>query len=260
MDHEANLEDKVAVVTGSARGIGRAIALALAKDGANIVVSDIDEEEMNLVRQEVENVGRRAIVCKANVSIKKEVNHLMDMTIREYGKIDILVNNAGTAILNLIEDFTEEDWNKVLSVNLNGVFFCSQAAGKEMIKKKKGKIINITSIRGKVAEPMRVAYTTSKAAVIALTKSLAVEWAKYNIEVNAVAPNYVKTKLVQMAMDKGVISEEAIIRRTPKGRLATAEEIAEVVKFLASDKSNYITGTTIYVDGGFLAYAAFQSC
>jgi len=253
MYNGANLRDKVAVVTGSGRGIGRAIALALAKDGADIVVSDSDEEGMNLVKQEVENIGRRSMPCKVDVSIKKEVDNLMDMTVKEFGKIDILVNNAGVAILNLIENFTEEDWNKVLSVNLTGVFFCSQAAGKEMIKNKKGKIINISSIRGKVAAPMCVAYSTSKAGVIALTKALAVEWAKYNIDVNAVAPGYIKTSLIQREIDRGVISEGDMVRRTPKGRLGTPEEIAEVVKFLASDKSNYITGTTIYVDGGLLA-------
>jgi NAD(P)-dependent dehydrogenase (short-subunit alcohol dehydrogenase family) len=256
-EQEINLRGRVAVVTGAARGIGKAVSLTLAEAGADIVIADVLENEMRRVGEEIQNFRRKVIICRTDVSAKEEVRRLVEVTIGEFGKVDILVNNAGIAIVKPIEEFTEEEWNRVLAINLTGIFLCSQAFGMVMMKGRGGKIINIASILGKVALPMRAAYTTSKAGVIALTKALAVEWAKYNIDVNAVAPGYVRTDLVQMALDEKIISEGDIIRRTPKGRLAMPEEVAEVVKFLASGRQNYITGQTIYIDGGMIAYGGW---
>ncbi|MEM2338952.1 MAG: glucose 1-dehydrogenase [Nitrososphaerales archaeon] len=248
------LKDKVAIVTGAGRGIGREIALLFANEGANIVVNDIAYESAQEVAKEIENMGRVALAIKADVSNSFNVNHMGQRVLEKFNRIDILVNNAGIPLVKPAEEMNEDEWDKVLNVNLKGPFLCSTAVGKIMIKQKSGKIINISSIAGINAFPFRIAYCTSKAGLIMLTKVLAIEWAKYNINVNAIAPGYVKTEMIAELVRKGVINYESLEKRIPMGRLAAMSDIAKTALFLASDESNYINGSVIVVDGGWTAY------
>jgi 3-oxoacyl-[acyl-carrier protein] reductase len=255
-----SLKKKVALVTGASRGIGRAIALALAKEGADVAVncsSSIKEAEQ--VTIEIKKLGRNAIVIKADVADKTSVEKMVDEVIRQFGKIDILVNNAGMATIGSSEKLEEKVWRRGIDVMLSGTFFCSQAAGKEMIKQKSGKIINIASINGIVAFPERVSYCSAKAGVMALTKVLASEWAKYNINVNAIAPGYVETEMVNNLVSQGKINIKEIKRRTPSGNLSSAEDIAKAVVFLTSESSKSINGQTMVIDGGWTAYGYLES-
>lgn len=254
------LQDKVSLVTGSSRGIGRAIALAFAREGADVVLNcstsvTLAEE----VAREIKGLGRRAMVIQADVANKVEVDDMVKKVVNEFGGIDILVNNAGMSVVGASEELEESRWKRGIDVMLTGVFFCSQAAGKEMIKQKKGKIINIASINGIGAFPERVSYGSAKAGVIQLTRTLGCEWAKYGVNVNAVAPGYIKTQLVTDLLAKGVYNEKEVANRTPAGRLGECEEVADAVVFLASDESKYIIGQTIVVDGGWTAYGYLES-
>ena len=249
------LPNKVAIITGGSRGIGKAIAVEFAKEGANVVlVVDKDVEGANKVAGEVEAIGRKTLVVKADVSKRSEANRIVEETLKSFGRIDVLVNNAGISQVAPSVELSEEEWNRVLGINLSGVFFCSQAVAKVMIKQGKGKIINIASVTGEEAFPMRAAYCVSKSGAIMLTKVLAIEWAQYNIQVNAIAPGYVETELVLNLIRKGLIDVDALKRRIPMQRLAKPEEIAKVAVFLASEDSSYVTGETIIVDGGWVAY------
>ncbi len=249
------LLDKVSVVTGASRGIGRAIALEFAKEGADIVVVvDRDIDGAQKVVDEIRSMGREGLIVKADVSKRSEVDKVVQKALEKFGKIDVLVNNAGVSQVSPSVELSEDEWSHVIGVNLSGVFFCCQAVGKEMIKQRRGKIINISSISGVAAYPMRAAYCSTKAAVIMLTKVLAIEWAKYNIQVNAIAPGYVETSLVLNLISKGLLDLKALERRIPMGRLAKPDEIAKVAIFLASDDCSYITGETIFIDGGWTAY------
>lgn len=247
------LVNKVAIVTGAGRGIGKAIALALAKEGADLVVVSRTPSEFMETAKEVEVLGRQALTLKVDVSKKEDVDSMVNLTMQKFGKIDVLVNNAGASMVRPSEELSEEDWDKTIAVNLKGVFLCSQAVGRIMIKQKMGKIINISSMAGKIGLPMRAAYCAAKAGVIALTKVLAVEWAKYSININAIAPSIVKTSIIADLIRRGLANEEDLIRRTPMRRLATPEEVADLAVFLVSDASKYITGQTIFIDGGWLA-------
>ena len=254
------LKDKVALVTGASRGIGRAIALALAGEGADVALncsSSVDEAEK--VAREIEKLGRRAAVIQADVADKAAVERMVREVITQFGKIDILVNNAGMATVGPSEDLEEDIWRRGIDVMLTGVFFCSQAAGKEMIKQKSGKIINIASINGIVAFPERACYCSAKAGVMALTKVLGCEWARYNINVNAVAPGYVETDLVRNLVSQGTLDVDELAGRTPNGKLASSDDIADTVVFLASEDSKHIVGQTIVVDGGWTAYGYLES-
>jgi NAD(P)-dependent dehydrogenase (short-subunit alcohol dehydrogenase family) len=253
------LENKVALVTGAARGIGKAIASRLSADGARVVISDIDLPAAQTTAAELEKTGRGAIAVRANVADKTEVEAMVKRAVEEFGKIDILVNNAGMSVFGASVDLEESRWRQGLDVMLTGVFFCSQAAGREMIKRKSGKIINIASVNGIVAFPERACYCSAKAGVMALTKVLGCEWARFNINVNAVAPGYVETDLVKNLAVQGTLDVQDLARRTPAGRLGKVEEIASAVAFLASDESQYIQGQTIVVDGGWTAYGYPES-
>lgn len=243
------LENMVAIVTGSSRGIGRAIALAFAREGADLVVNDLDLEGAEKVASEVEALGRRALAVKADVSRSDEVSHLVKSALAEFEKIDVLVNNAGILLAAPLEEISEEYWDRVLDVNLKGTFLCSQAVGREMIKRRKGSIINIGSIAGCMSYSMAGSYGPSKAAVINLTKQLAMEWAKYNIRVNAINPGLIRTPFTEP-----IYTDEEVLRKRiqmiPLGRIGTPEDVAEVAVFLASEDSSYVTGQTIMVDGG----------
>jgi NAD(P)-dependent dehydrogenase (short-subunit alcohol dehydrogenase family) len=254
------LENKIALVTGASRGIGRDIALAFAREGADITINCLASVELaEEVAREIKGLGRRAMVIRANVADKAEIEGMVKKIVAEFGRLDILVNNAGMAVVGASAELEESQWKKGIDVMLTGVFFCSQAAGKEMIKQQNGKIINIASIAGIGALPERACYCSAKAGVIQLTRVLGCEWAKYNINVNAVAPGYVKTALVEELIEKGKYDEEKLSARAPMGRLGTCEEVADAAVFLASEESRYITGQTIVVDGGWSSYLYLES-
>jgi 3-oxoacyl-[acyl-carrier protein] reductase len=254
------LKNKVALVTGASRGIGRAIALALAREGADVAINcSTSIKEATKVVQEIKRLGRRAVVIQADVSDKVAVEKMVKEVVTRLGKIDILVNNAGMATVGRSENLEEKIWRRGIDVMLTGVFFCSQAAGREMIKRKSGKIINIASINGIAAFPERACYCSAKAGVMALTKVLGCEWATYNINVNATAPGYVETNLVRNLVSQGTLDVGELSGRTPTGKLAGSEDIANTVVFLASEDSKYIVGQTIIVDGGWTAYGYLES-
>ncbi len=247
----AQFTDRVAVVTGSSRGIGRAIALELAKRGASLVVNYIDpfENDANGVVKEIEALGSQAIAVKASVTQAAEVEALMKATVDRFGKIDILVNNAGTTRDNLIMMMKEEDWDLVLSINLKGAWLCSKAAVKSMFRKRYGRIVNISSVSGIAGQGGQTNYSSSKAGLIGLTKALAREVASRQVTVNAVAPGFVKTDLTAN-LPRELLDE--LNKRIPLERWGTVEDIALAVAFLASDEASYITGHILSVDGGLV--------
>lgn len=247
------LKNKVAIVTGSRRGIGKATALELAKEGAKIVVSDIDLKECQSVCDEIRKIGSDAIAVKCDVSKKRDVDAMVKKTIQKFKRIDILVNNAGVVLMKPFVEMTEKDWDFVLDINLKGVFLCTNAVVKQMIKQKSGKIISIASIAGEVGFMNISAYCASKAGIINLTRELALELAPFNINVNAVAPGVIATKMTEDLL-KDKKTREILLANTPLGRVGQPEEIGKVVVFLASDDSNFITGHTLVVDGGWLTH------
>jgi NAD(P)-dependent dehydrogenase (short-subunit alcohol dehydrogenase family) len=246
-----NLEGKTAIVTGAGRGIGKAIAKAFGVSGTKVVVNDVDEAAAAEVCREIEAGGGTARPAKADVRVSGEVARMVQMAVRDLGGIHVLVNNAGIVLRKPAEEILEEEWDRVIDINLKGTFLCSQAAAKAMISAGKGgKIINISSVMGAVALPPRAAYCASKGGIINLTKDLAAEWAQYGIAVNGIAPGWTVTEMTQ-----GYFSQEPVRRylleRIPLNRLGKPEDIAHMAVFLASDYADYITGQTIFVDGGW---------
>lgn len=247
-----DLSGKVAIVTGATRGLGRAMADALAGAGANIVVTSRSPADCEKVAAEIERLGVRALPVPGDVSKKENIERLVGRTLEEFGTIDILVNNAGTAVTKSALDITEEDWDQVLNVNLKAVFFLAQAVGREMVKRGKGKIINIASMLGLVGDVAVLPYCVSKGGVLQMTRALALEWARYGVTVNAVAPGYVITSMNEAAFQNPKVMEH-VLRKTPLRRLGQAEEVAGAVVYLASDAANYTTGSVLVVDGGWTA-------
>jgi len=241
------LKEKVGIVTGAGSGIGKAIAKKLAQEGCNLVANDINETSLNNVVNEIQSLGYRAIGVKADVANKTEVELLVKTTIQKYGKIDLLVNNAGIYPASPVTELKEEEWNRVIDVNLKGVFICSQEVVKYMIKQKSGAIVNIGSVDGKEPPGGNAHYSAAKAGVMNITKTFALELAKYGIRVNCVAPGWVATPNI-LANDRW----KMIINKIPIGRLAKAEEIADGVLFLLSDSSSYITGEILDINGGLM--------
>lgn len=248
-----DFKDKVAIVTGGSRGLGKAMAMGLAEAGANIVIADILEQESLNTVEEIKKLGVSAISVKIDVSNKEDVNNLVQKTLENFGKIDILVNNAGFLRTCPPEEIDEKTWDLVINVNLKGQFLCAQAVGKEMIKKKCGKIINIASIAGKSAFSQALCYNISKAGIIMLTKSLAFDWGKHNIQVNAIAPGVFKTPMTEEMLESEAM-QQIIKNSVPLQRYAEPNELVTTVLYLASDASNYITGETITVDGGWTCH------
>jgi len=247
------LDNKTAIVTGARRGIGRTIALALAKEGANVVVSDISQEDCQTVVTEIEGLGRKGLALKCNVTSRAEVEDMVRRAVAEFGKVDILVNNAGIISFKPFLELTDEDWDNTLNVNLKGQFLCSRAAAKEMAKNKWGRIINIASISSGgcgIAFPLIAHYTASKGGVMALTEALALELTPQGINVNAICPGAIDTDMVKAVKEGGQL--EQVLLRIPKGRLGQPEDIANLAVFLASDESDYISGAAIVIDGGWL--------
>jgi 3-oxoacyl-[acyl-carrier protein] reductase len=243
------LEGKVAVVTGGAQGIGRAIAETLAQRGADIVVADLDPGRSQEAVTAVTKIGRRALNVKVNVADWNDAKAMVDQVLKEWGKIDILVNNAGITRDGLLLRMKEEDWNLVLQVNLNGTFHCTKAALSPMTKQRSGRIINIASIVGAMGNAGQANYAASKAAVIGFTKTVAREYASRQVTVNAVAPGFIDT-----AMTQGLPADvkELLQKQIPLGRLGLPADVAEAVCFLASDAAGYITGQVLHVNGGML--------
>jgi 2-deoxy-D-gluconate 3-dehydrogenase len=249
---EFDLSGKVALVTGAARGLGREYALALARYGADLVVSDILPEIEN-IKPEIERLGRRVLVQQTDVCQIPEIYAMVNESVKAFDRIDILVNNAGVNIPQWAIDVTEEAWDKVINLNLKALFFCCQAVGKVMVRQKKGKIINISSTMGSVGLERRAAYSSSKAGVNLLTKVLAIEWAPYNINVNAIAPTFVETPLTKpMFEEQGF--RESVLREIPMGRIAQTKDITGAVIYLASEASNMVTGHVLLIDGGWTAH------
>ncbi|MEN8153915.1 MAG: 3-oxoacyl-[acyl-carrier-protein] reductase [Acidobacteriota bacterium] len=242
-------EYKNSIVTGAARGIGKSIALSLAKAGLNVVVSDILIEEAEKVAEEIRGLGVESIAVKSDVSKMESVKELIGKTVETFGSVDFLVNNAGITRDNLSIRMSEEEWDMVLNINLKGTFLCSQVAAKEMMKKRFGRIVNIASVSGILGTAGQSNYASSKAGVIALTKSFARELGGRNITTNAIAPGYIITEMTEKLPEK---VKEAYISQIPLKRGGTPDDIAEVVKFLISPSAAYITGTVINVSGGLL--------
>ena len=247
------LANQVAIVTGAGQGIGRAIALTLAKEGAAVIVNDINLESAKKVAEEITSQGGQAQPIKADIVNGEEVSKMAKETVASFKKIDILVNNAGIGKVIPAMETTEAQWDSIIDINLKGQFLCSQAVAKHMIKQKRGRIINIASIGGHVGAPGFAAYGASKGGVIQLTRVLAIEWAKYNIKVNTVSPGMTMTAMVEAAAKKLPDFFIKGIERTPLKRPAKPEDIANAVLFLAAPESDYITGQEIIVDGGQLA-------
>jgi 3-oxoacyl-[acyl-carrier protein] reductase len=240
---------KNAIVTGAARGIGKSIALKLAASGFNVVVSDILLEEAENAAKELEGSGVKSMAIKTDVSHQPDVENLIKTTVQQWGSVDFLVNNAGVTRDNLSIRMKEEEWDMVLNINLKGTFLCSQAAAKEMMKRRFGRIVNMASVSGILGTPGQANYASSKAGVIALTKSMARELGKRNITINAIAPGFILTEMTQKLPDK---VKEEYVANIPLNRPGTPEDIAEVVHFLVSPSASYITGTVINVSGGLL--------
>jgi 3-oxoacyl-[acyl-carrier protein] reductase len=243
------LAGKIAVVTGAAQGIGRAIAEALAEDGADIVVADLDPSRSQDTVAAIRKLGRRALNVKVNVAEWNDAKSMADQVISEWGRIDILVNNAGITRDGLLMRMKEEDWSLVLQVNLNGTFHCTKAVLLPMTKQRYGRIVNIASIVGVMGNVGQANYAASKAAVIGFTKTVAREYASRAVTVNAVAPGFIDT-----AMTQGLSAEvkDTLQKQIPLGRLGQPSDIAAAVRFLASDEAAYITGHVLHVNGGML--------
>ncbi len=242
-----NLTGKAALVTGAAQGIGRQIALALAADGADVAVCDVNLEMAQKTAGDIQTTGRKSLALKANVSAADEVAAMIDQVIKEFGKIDLLINNAGITRDGLILRMKDEDWDLVLSINLKGAFLCSKAALKHMTKQRSGTIINIASIVGAMGNAGQANYVASKAGLIGLTKTIAREYANRGITANAVAPGFIDTAMTQSLSDN---VKEELAKQIPMGKLGTPEDVANAVRFLASPWASYITGQVIHVNGG----------
>ena len=245
------LAGRVAAVTGSSRGIGRAIAAAYLAEGAQVIVNS---RQADVAAATARELGDNAAGVAADVSTAEGARALVQGAIDHFGRLDVMVANAGINIVKDAVDFEPEEWRRVLATNLDGVFYCAQAAGRLMLEQGSGSVISIASVTSFNAFPRRAAYATAKAGLVMLTKVLAAEWGPGGVRVNAIAPGYVRTDLVQGLADGGELDLGAVQRRTPMGRLAEPKEIASAAVFLASDEASFITGETLVVDGGWLAY------
>jgi NAD(P)-dependent dehydrogenase (short-subunit alcohol dehydrogenase family) len=243
------LADRVAVVTGGARGIGEAIATRFTAEGATVAILDLDGPAATETAGRLGGTGHQC-----DVRSRSSVEAAMDEVLTEHGRIDVLVNNAGIGLAGPSETFSDEDWDTSIGIMQTGVFLCSQVVGRHMLERRHGVIVNISSINAWEAFPQRLAYCAAKAAVVAMTEVLAIEWADRGIRVNAVAPGVTRTALVQKGVDDGVIDVAAYHARTPMHRFGEPDEIARAVLFLACDEdSSFVTGTTLCADGGWSA-------
>ncbi len=241
------LSGQVAVITGSARGIGRAIAEKLAGKGVNIVVADIMSEEAEETARKIQELGVKTMAARLDVSSADSVARVFEDAVKEFGKVDILVNNAGITRDGLLLRMKEEDWDSVIDINLKGVFLCSKEAVKIMAKQRYGRIVNIASVVAFIGNPGQVNYSASKAGIVGLTKTIAKEYASRGITVNAVAPGFITTAMTD-ALPENV--KEEMKKAIPLGKFGTPEDVAQAVLFLASPEAGYITGQVLHVNGG----------
>ena len=250
-----DLKGKVAIITGARRGMGRSHAITLAKAEAKVVVADISLEDCQKVVDEIKKAGGEAIAVKCDVTKKNEVDSMVKAAVKKWGKVDILVNNAGICQFKPFLELTEEEWDRTININLKGYFLCAQAAAKEMVKQKSGVIVNIASIAmGQVGVgfPTLAHYCASKGGIVAMTETLALELAPYNIRVNAIAPGAIETPMIN-PLKADPKTMEGTLARIPLHRVGKPEEVSNLVLFLASDASSYMTGSTVVIDGGWLA-------
>ncbi len=242
------LKGKTVLITGGSRGIGRAIALAFAEEGTNVIINyTSDEENAKDVIKEIEKFGVKGLAVRANISKAEEVNSMFDKIKEDFDMIDILINNAGITRDSLFIGMKEKDWDEVIEVNLKGMFLCTKAVIRKMLRQKYGRIVNISSVVGVIGNPGQANYCASKAGVIGLTKSLAREVASRNITVNAIAPGFIKTDMTD-ALPGDI--KESVMGTIPMGRYGNPEDIANIAVFLSSGKAGYITGQIIHIDGG----------
>jgi NAD(P)-dependent dehydrogenase (short-subunit alcohol dehydrogenase family) len=243
------LADRVCVITGGARGIGEAISARFAAEGATVAILDLDGQAAADAAAALGGSGHQC-----DVSSRESVAAAMAAVLDRHGRIDVLVNNAGVSLAGPSETFSDADWDTSIGIMQTGVFLCSQIVGRHMIERQHGVIVNIASINAWTAFPMRLAYCAAKAAVIAMTEVLAIEWAEHNIRVNAIAPGVTRTALVQKGIDEGIIDVNAYVARTPMHRFGEPDEIARAALYLATDEdSSFVTGSTLTADGGWTA-------
>ena len=244
------LDHKVVLVTGGSRGIGRAVALACAREGANVIINYAgNAKAAQEVVEKINDMGRRALAVQADVSKSEDVERLVQEALDDFGRIDVLVNNAGITRDNLIMRMKEEDWDAVLATNLKGVFLCTKAVTKGMMKQRSGRVINMTSVVGVMGNAGQANYAAAKAGVIGLTKATAKELASRGITVNAIAPGFINSEMTEVLSEN---VKEAMVKDIPLGKMGEAEDVAEATVFLASDSARYITGQVLHVDGGMV--------
>jgi NAD(P)-dependent dehydrogenase (short-subunit alcohol dehydrogenase family) len=247
------LEGRVAIVTGGSKGLGEAMALALAEAGSNVVIVSRNLEESQKVADAIAvETGRKTLASRVDVTVGADVERMVGETLSSFGRIDILVNNAGINIRKPLLELGDEEWDTVLGINLTGPMLCSRTVGKVMVEKRSGSIINLSSILGYVGLPSRTAYSSSKAGLIGLTRTLALEWAPYNVRVNALCPGPFETPM-NKALLQNQEAFQYFMSRIPLGRFPNPKELAGPIIFLASDASSFMTGTTLLIDGGWTA-------
>lgn len=250
-----NLTGRCAIVTGASRGLGESIALALGEAGADLMLISRNQARLEEVAGSIQDkCAVKVKALAADVTSRADLERVLDETLCAFGSVDILVNNAGVNVKKNFFDISEEEWDYVLNTNLKGAYICSQVIGKQMVKQKSGKVVNIASLGSLFAIVHSSPYCASKGALVQLTKVLAAEWAPYNVNVNAIAPGYIETDMVIEAMKKKEDLRQNIINRTPQRRFGKPEEIAAAVVFLVSDAANFITGSLLSVDGGISSF------
>ena len=252
------LQGKTAVVTGASRGIGKAIALQFAREGANVAFNYLEhDEDAKRTAAEIEQMGVRVVHLQGDVRADASVRALIDRTHQEFETVDILVNNAGSGLTKPFSTITSTEWDSMLSMHLGGVFLACQLAGESMMRQKSGSIINIASVAGQVALPHRVIYSTAEAGKMMFTKALACEWAQFGIRVNCIAPGTILTDLVRRNFERGLLDGDRVIERTPLGRFGETSEVASAALFLASPQASYVTGQVLFVDGGWTSWGGW---
>jgi NAD(P)-dependent dehydrogenase (short-subunit alcohol dehydrogenase family) len=248
------LNNKVAIITGASKGIGKGIGIAYAKEGATVILASRSMDLLSAIADGINNNGGQALALKVDVRRSESIQTVVDTAVEKFGRLDIMVNNAGISMAHPSEELAPEDWVRAVETDLFGVFYGCQSAGRQMMIQGGGCIINITSVYGIVAAPLRAAYCSSKAAANMLTKVLASEWASKKIRVNAIAPGYIRTELVMGLVERGIMPVEAIEKRTPQGRMGEVKDVLGAALFLASEEASFVTGSILTIDGGWTAY------